>query len=77
MKCPECGKRDDKVVDSRAHEEQELSYIRRRRECLDCAHRFTTYETTEMPRVFSLERVKAQVLIEQAVEALQAVNKII
>ena len=45
MKCPYCGDQDSKVVDSR-HSEDGLS-IRRRRECLGCQRRFTTYETVE------------------------------
>lgn len=45
MKCPYCGDQDSKVVDSR-HSEDGLS-IRRRRECLSCQKRFTTYETVE------------------------------
>jgi len=45
MKCPFCGYKDDKVVDSRATAEE--SAIRRRRECLKCGKRFTTYEYIE------------------------------
>jgi len=45
MKCPFCGDLDSKVVDSR-HSEDNLS-IRRRRECLSCQKRFTTYEIVE------------------------------
>lgn len=45
MKCPYCGDQESKVVDSR-HSEDGLS-IRRRRECLACQKRFTTYETVE------------------------------
>ncbi len=45
MKCPYCGYKDDKVVDSRATAEE--SAIRRRRECLKCGKRFTTYEYIE------------------------------
>jgi len=45
MKCPFCGYKEDKVVDSRAT--QEDSAIRRRRECLQCSKRFTTYEYIE------------------------------
>lgn len=45
MKCPYCGYKEDKVVDSRATQEQ--SAIRRRRECLKCGKRFTTYEYIE------------------------------
>src|SRR6201998_2102295 len=42
MKCPFCGFANDKVVDSR--ESKEAESIRRRRECLKCGKRFTTYE---------------------------------
>ncbi len=42
MECPFCGQKEDKVVDSRLSKEGEV--IRRRRECLSCKHRFTTYE---------------------------------
>ena len=45
MKCPYCGYKEDKVVDSRATSEE--SAIRRRRECLKCGKRFTTYEYIE------------------------------
>jgi transcriptional repressor NrdR len=42
MKCPKCEHREDKVIDSR--EVREGASIRRRRLCLNCGHRFTTYE---------------------------------
>lgn len=45
MRCPKCGNLEDKVIDSRSSKEG--STIRRRRECLECAHRFTTYEEIE------------------------------
>ena len=45
MKCPFCGYSESKVIDSRPADEG--SSIRRRRECLSCAKRFTTYETME------------------------------
>jgi transcriptional repressor NrdR len=45
MKCPFCGYKEDKVVDSRATAEE--SAVRRRRECLKCGKRFTTYEYVE------------------------------
>ena len=45
MKCPFCGHEEDKVVDSRGTKEG--SAIRRRRECLKCHRRFTTYEQIE------------------------------
>ena len=50
MKCPYCGFKESKVVDPRPADEG--SSIRRRRECLSCGKRFTTYETVEsMPMV--------------------------
>jgi len=45
VKCPRCGHGDDKVVDSRVSREGEV--IRRRRECLSCRRRYTTYERIE------------------------------
>lgn len=45
MKCPYCGETDSKVIDSRPTEDDEK--IRRRRECLGCKKRFTTYEIVE------------------------------
>ena len=45
MKCPYCGYKESKVVDSRPADEN--ASIRRRRECLKCEKRFTTYETVE------------------------------
>lgn len=51
MRCPFCGYTETKVVDSRLAGEG--AQVRRRRECIDCSERFTTYETAEllMPRV--------------------------
>lgn len=45
MRCPSCANLDDKVVDSRASDDG--TAIRRRRECLECGHRFTTFERCE------------------------------
>jgi transcriptional repressor NrdR len=45
MRCPKCGFRDDKVIDSR--QSRDSSSIRRRRVCLQCSFRFTTYEQIE------------------------------
>jgi transcriptional repressor NrdR len=45
MKCPYCGEIDNKVIDSRLS--KDASVIRRRRECLGCTRRFTTYEHIE------------------------------
>src|SRR5437899_11625538 len=45
MTCPFCGHRQDRVIDSRESKEGDL--IRRRRECLKCERRFTTYERSD------------------------------
>lgn len=68
MKCPFCGEIENKVIDSRLS--KDTSQIRRRRECLGCARRFTTYESIEdIPimilkkdgrrEVFSREKVRS------------------
>lgn len=49
MRCPFCSFMEDRVVDSRIS--QEGRAIRRRRECLNCQRRFTTYETLERPNI--------------------------
>jgi transcriptional repressor NrdR len=46
MKCPFCGHEDSKVTDSR--NASETNAVRRRRECLKCSHRFTTFETVDL-----------------------------
>lgn len=53
MRCPKCGFLEDKVVDSRASKEG--STIRRRRECLQCSHRFTTYEEVRVENLMVLK----------------------
>ena len=54
MKCPFCGDQESKVVDSR-HSEDGTS-IRRRRECLECQRRFTTYEIVESLPIIVIKR---------------------
>lgn len=54
MKCPFCGDQESKVVDSR-HSDDGLS-IRRRRECLACQRRFTTYEVMESLPIIVVKR---------------------
>lgn len=54
MKCPFCGFKESKVVDSRPADEG--SSIRRRRECLSCGKRFTTYETVESIPMIVIKR---------------------
>lgn len=54
MRCPKCGTQEDRVIDSRAS--REGSVIRRRRECLSCSHRFTTYEEIEREGLMVVKR---------------------
>lgn len=54
MRCPHCGERDTRVVDSRDLDES--ATIRRRRECQACATRFTTYERIEAARLVVVKR---------------------
>lgn len=54
MRCPYCGEQESKVVDSR-HSEDGLS-IRRRRECMGCQRRFTTYEVVENVPIIVVKR---------------------
>ena len=53
MKCPKCNYTDSKVIDSRPTEE---GSIRRRRECLSCQHRFTTYEIFETTPIVVIKK---------------------
>lgn len=53
MKCMYCGCEESKVLDSRSTEEN--NSIRRRRECLNCGRRFTTYETIEMTPILIIK----------------------
>ncbi|MBI5687669.1 MAG: transcriptional repressor NrdR [Verrucomicrobia bacterium] len=54
MLCPKCRHIDDKVIDSRMS--RDGAVIRRRRECLGCGHRFTTYEETERASLLVVKR---------------------
>jgi transcriptional repressor NrdR len=54
MRCPQCGARDTRVVDSRDLDDS--ATIRRRRECSACATRFTTYERMEAARLVVIKR---------------------
>ena len=58
MKCPFCSEIESKVVDSRPTDEGER--IRRRRECLSCAKRFTTYEIIETLPIIVIKKDKAR-----------------
>ena len=54
MKCQQCGSLDNKVVESRDVADNDA--IRRRRECLSCGYRFTTYERLERPSLVVVKR---------------------
>ncbi len=54
MKCPYCGHEEDKVVDSRSSKEGKA--VRRRRECLQCQKRYTTYEYVEQVPLMVVKR---------------------
>ncbi len=54
MKCQQCGSLDNKVVESRDVADNDA--IRRRRECLNCGYRFTTYERLERPSLVVVKR---------------------
>ena len=64
MKCPKCGVDDDKVLDSRSA--REGAAIRRRRECLKCSHRFTTYEEIDRDEVLVIKRDGTRQTFERA-----------
>ena len=58
MKCPYCGYDESKVIDSRSTDEGER--IRRRRECLKCGKRFTTYEVIETVPIIVIKKDKSR-----------------
>ena len=58
MKCPYCGFSESKVIDSRPTDEGEK--IRRRRECISCANRFTTYEIIESVPIMIIKKDKSR-----------------
>ena len=58
VKCPYCGFEESKVIDSRPTDEGER--IRRRRECLKCAKRFTTYEVIETVPIVVIKKDKSR-----------------
>ena len=63
MKCPICGYTESKVIDSRQSEEG--SSIRRRRECLSCQNRFTTYEKIETLPLLVVKKDKTRELFDK------------
>ena len=54
MKCPFCGNNDSKVIDSRPTEDNQR--IRRRRECMSCQKRFTTFEVVELTPIMVVKK---------------------
>ncbi len=64
MKCPVCGYAESKVIDSRPVDEG--SSIRRRRECLSCGHRFTTFEVTEALRIVVIKKDGTKELFDRS-----------
>jgi transcriptional repressor NrdR len=88
MKCPFCGHTEDRVVDSRVGREGE--FIRRRRECLECHRRYTTYEYIEdvLPHVvkrdgrrepFDRQKLRGSILksCEKRSVGVQAVDDVV
>ncbi len=63
MRCPYCGHEDSKVIDSRPTEEGVA--IRRRRECIKCAQRFTTYEKVESLPIVVIKKDKTRELFNR------------
>lgn len=64
MKCPVCGYTESKVIDSRPSDE--YTSIRRRRECLSCQNRFTTYEVVENLPLLVIKKDKTRELFDRA-----------
>jgi len=63
MKCPFCGYSESKVIDSRPTDDNEK--IRRRRECLSCACRFTTYEIVETTPLMVVKKDRSRQIFER------------
>ena len=63
MKCPFCGYEESKVIDSRPTDENER--IRRRRECLRCSKRFTTYEVIEDVPIIVIKKDKSREVFDR------------
>ncbi len=75
VQCPRCGADDDKVIDSRSVDEGRA--IRRRRSCLECAHRFTTFERIETAELVVVKRSGDRVPFdaERIVAGVRAASK--
>ena len=63
MKCPYCGYEESKVIDSRPTDENER--IRRRRECIKCGKRFTTYEIIENVPIIVVKKDKSREVFDR------------
>ncbi len=63
MRCPFCGAADSKVIDSRLSAEGDA--IRRRRSCVECQERFTTYETAELSLPRLIKRDQSRVVFDE------------
>ena len=63
MRCPKCGNNDDKVIDSRSSRDH--SSIRRRRVCLVCSFRFTTYEQIERANLRVIKRDRTHEMFDR------------
>ena len=63
MKCPFCGYTESKVIDSRPTDENER--IRRRRECIQCSKRFTTYETIEDVPIIVIKKDRSREVFDR------------
>lgn len=74
MKCIKCSHSESKVVESR--DIGDGSSVRRRRQCLDCEHRFTTYERVEVPYLMVSKKNGTQELFDRA-KLLSGLNKAI
>lgn len=72
MRCLKCGSVDDRVVDSRMT--RDGSAIRRRRECLSCGGRFTTYEILERRELFVVKRDQSRQRFDRA-KLVESINK--
>ena len=58
MECPYCGAMDTKVIDSRPYSTD--NSIKRRRECVVCGKRFTTYEKIEPIPIFVIKKIRSR-----------------
>ena len=63
MKCPFCGYTESKVIDSRPTDENER--IRRRRECIQCSKRFTTYEVIQDVPIIVIKKDKSREVFDR------------